>query len=248
MSKKAVVVIERDWEPTHKSNFWLLVTLAVLVLVLAGAAFLVYWYTSNDRGLVAATPEVAGLRQQVRHLSEENERLALQVAKSERANAIDQEADASLQQTIIEREEEIKKLKEELTFYKSIVDPESKQKGIAIREFFLKPGEKDRQYRFRLVLAQSTSKKMVSGSVLIRLQGRKDEKVETLEWKQLAVGSKGKPKFRFQYFEKIEGVLAVPKGFEPENILIKLVPSKGSFEAAQQSYSWQATFRGKDEK
>lgn len=245
MSKKAVVVIERDWEPTHKTNFWLFVTLAVLVLVLAGSAFLVYWYTSNDRGLVSAAPEVAELRQQVRFLSEENERLTLKVAKSERANAIDQEADSSLQQTIIEREDEIKKLKEDLSFYKSIVDPDSKQKGIAIREFKLTQAKKARQYRYRLVAAQSTSKKAISGDVVIRIQGKEGEAVKTLSWKALSVGKKASPKFRFQYFEKLEGILEVPEGFEPENILIKLVPSNGKLEAIQQSYSWEAAIRGR---
>lgn len=248
MSKKAVVVIERDWEPRHKTNFWFLVTLAVLVLVLAGSAFLVYWYNSNDRNVIPAAPELAELRQQLEFLTEENERLALKLAKAERSVAIDQEAGASLQQTIIEREDEVKKLREELTFYKSIVDPETKQKGITIREFQLTSGTKDRQYRYKLVAAQSTSKKSVAGKVVIRIQGREGEKVKTLDWSALAVAKEKAPQFRFQYYQKLEGVFKVPKGFEPEHILIKLAPSRGKVEAIQQSYSWETAFRGNDSK
>lgn len=247
MSKKAVVVIDRDWEQQkgHKSNFWLLVTTAALVIVLAGAAYAVYWYSSNAKNIAAYSPEIAELHQQVDFLQKENEKLKLDLAKAQRSIAIDYEAGQMLQQTIMEREVELEKLNEELTFYKSIVDPDNQNKGVSLRRFSLNTGAKDGQYRFRLVVAQSGGKKTTSGTVVIRIQGRlQDDVIKTLGWKDISVGKDSQPAFRFQYFEKLEGVFQLPEGFEPEHILIKLQPRNSKVEASQQSFSWEAALKG----
>lgn len=246
MSKKTVVVIDRDWEhqASHKSNFWLLIALAILAIMLAGAAYAIYWFSTNAEATVAGSAELSELRQQVAFLQKENEKLKLDFAKADRSVAIDQEAGSLLQETIMQREEELKKLNEELTFYKSIVDPDSKQKGLSLRQFRLEASGSDRQYRYRLVVAQSGGKKSTSGTVVIRIQGRQGDALKTLSWKEIAIGKKAEPAFRFQYFEKLEGVFQLPEGFAPEHILIKLQPRKSGDEATQQSFSWEAALKG----
>lgn len=246
MSKKTVVVIDRDWERPHghKSNFWLLVVLAALAILMAGAAYALYWYYSDAKPLSGDAENLAELRQQVGFLQKENERLKLDLAKAERSVAIDKEAGGLLQETILQREEEIKKLEEELTFYKSIVDPENQQKGLSIRQFALEATGTERQYKFRLVAAQSGGKRSVSGKVVIRIQGRQEDAITTLSWREISAGKGGEPKFRFQYFEKLDGVFQLPEDFKPEHILVKLNPQSSKLEASQQSFSWEAALTG----
>ncbi len=244
--RKAIVKIDRSWEP-GTSNFWLLSAVSALVLVTAGAAFLLYWYNTNEPGMSRFEPEVRELRQQVEFYKAENEELTTDLARAERSGAIDKEASKQLQTTIIERENKIRTLKEEVSFYKSIVNPKGGKKGLGIKEFSLADTSVENSYRFVLVATQSAGKKAVKGRIIIRLQGHKDGDSVTLGWKDFSVEGKKSPYFKFQYFQKFEGSIVLPEDFEPENVLVRLVPEGKKVDVLQQSYSWQSIFKSGEE-
>ncbi len=240
--KKAVIKIERDWEESE-SNFLGLGALIVVGLVLAGLGFMYYWTTSGGLSSPGSQANMDKLKQELQFYRDENSRLTMQLAKIERSEAVDSEAAKQLQKTIIERENEIKKLKEELSFYKSIVDPKSSLKGLGIKDFSLEDTLVANQFKFKLVATQSSGKKAVKGQLVLRLQGRKEGKPVTLSWKEFGKGKRS-PRFKYQYFQKLEGMIELPDGFEPEHVLVKLVPSGSKVEAIQHSYSWESVFKG----
>lgn len=240
--KKAVIKIERDWGEPEKRSFWSL--WAVLLVGALFAALVFYWIWKADGGMrgTSSGAELAGLERQLAFFKDQNAELEMRLAKIERAGAIDEGAAKALQKTVSEREEEIKKLKEELSFYKSIVDPKTSHKGLGLKDFVMEDTPVVNRYKFKLVATQSSGKKAVRGSLVLRLQGHKDGKPVTLKWKELGRG-KQVPKFKFQYFQKLEGAIVLPEGFEPEHIFVKLASSNGKIESVQQSYSWGSVFK-----
>ncbi len=212
------------------------------MVLLGVVGYLFFAQTSGGRN----AGEVVELRQTVSDLREKNQALREQLAKAVRSSEIDSSAGKELMGTLALREKELLDLREELNFYKSMVES-AKGDGpstISIRSFSVVTTDADRIFHYKLVLARVDGKgKPVKGQVQLRLQGRKNGESATLEWRDLSSGSEA-PKFRFQFFQRLEGALEIPKGFEPEHILVKVMPSGKKQQSVQQSFSWNSVNEG----
>ncbi len=212
------------------------------MVLLGVVGYLFFAQTSGGRN----AGEVVELRQTVSDLREKNQALREQLAKAVRSSEIDSSAGKELMGTLALREKELLDLREELNFYKSMVES-AKGDGpstISIRSFSVVTTDADRIFHYKLVLARVDGKgKPVKGQVQLRLQGRKNGESATLEWQDLSSGSEA-PKFRFQFFQRLEGALEIPEGFEPEHILVKVMPSGKKQQSVQQSFSWNSVNEG----
>jgi hypothetical protein len=51
-------------------------------------------------------------------------------------------------------------------------------------------------------------------------------------------------KFKFKYFQNVNGALKLPAGFEPKSLKINLRPSGKRLKKVSQSYAWQTVLSG----
>lgn len=236
---KPVIRIYRDDERSIWRWFG---PLAAVFIILLGIAGYLFFVQAGGRNI----GETAELQQAVSDLKQKNQALREQLAKAVRSSEIDTSAGKELMTTLALREKELLDLREELNFYKSMV--ESGKTGgpstISIRSFVVKPTDAERSFHYKLALARVDGKgKPVKGQVQLRLQGRKDGDSVTLEWRDISSGS-SMPKFRFQFFQRLEGALVLPEGFEPEHILVKVTPNGKKQQSVQQSFSWNSVNEG----
>lgn len=221
-----------------------------LLLLFIAAALLGYFYVlpkySGHAIAAAKVANVEPLYQQIEALKEKNNSLIGELALARRSAEIDAEAGKKLLVTLSEREKEMRELKEELNFLKSMVSPEGARPGISIRSFTLSALDQRAHYAFKLVLIRVTEKgksKAVKGTVKIRVQGRLNDESKALDWEDITTEEVDKLKFNFQFFQRVEGRLQFPEGFEPENILVKAeLPGKKQ-PSIQQSYSWNSVLK-----
>ncbi len=224
---------------------WLGPMLAALVLLLGVAGYLLL---SGHGGSSLSAAQADELRATIATLRQKNQELREQLARAVRSSEIDSKASEELMTTLARREKELLDLKEELDFYKSMVATGGKAGGaLSIRSFALKATDGKGKFHYKLVLARVDGKgKPIKGRVQLRLQGRKEDKSVTLEWRDISSGGKKMPRFRFQFFQTLEGELMIPEGFKPEHILVKVIPEGKKQRSVQQSFSWNSVIEGKE--
>ncbi len=173
------------------------------------------------------------------------DRAALQEASQQLANIslgaeVDRQAVDGIRQVVKEQKQTIAELTEEITFYKGLMAPTDKEKGLSIRGWELYPTNNPRRYQFKLVVQQLAVKHaLLKGSVTVDVVGRRGGLEETLSWDILSddVASR-QVKLRFKYFQNIEGDINIPVGFEPQRIDLVAKATSPKTAQVEKHYGW----------
>jgi len=166
----------------------------------------------------------ATLRAQLRDLEKRNRELRETLARVERQLQIDHVAYQELDTALVESTRKLAELKEELSFYRSIVSPRQGERGLQVKELDLDAAGDGNRYRYRLVLIQAMgNKKMVKGKVSFSVEGVRNGTEEVIDVEpengaSLAVS--------FRYFQDLRGVLRLPDDFLPTRIKVVVTPEK----------------------
>ncbi len=234
----------------HGNLLSVLVWLAPLTLLLLTASVLGYFYVFPmpvlEKPVAKINPvEIEPLYRQINALQNKNNSLVGALALARRSAEIDAEAAKELQITLSEREKEMRDLREELNFLRSMVSPEETKPGLGIRSFVLRATGKSRHYAFKLVLirvGKSDRVEVIKGLVKIRVQGREGGKHKTLSWEGMTASGTNRLRFNFQFFQRLSGELILPDNFEPENVLVKAEPSSQKYPPFQKIYAWASVY------
>lgn len=239
-----VVTITRGDEPSALA--WIIPLMLLFVTVALLAYFYVLPRYCGAAFADAQAADVEPLYRQIETLKEKNAGLIGELALARRSAQIDGKAGKELLIALSEREKEAHELKEELNFLKSMVSPEGAQPGVSIRSFTLRATDKPNRYPFKLVLIRVADKgksKAIKGVVRVRVQGRLDDVSKALDWRNITAPETDELQFGFQFFQRLEGELRLPEGFEPEKILVKIESPGKKQPPVQQSYSWNSVLK-----
>lgn len=163
-----------------------------------------------------------------------------QVINLDRGRAIDEQALNQARRTIVELETRIASLKSDLTFYKNIMAPSETSKGLQVDSFTMARDRQPGAYDFKLVLTQvGNNKSYISGVVAVNVIGLRDEEKEVIALRDLSqdIDDLG-VKFRFRYFQDVEGVLMVPEDFEPLEIQVVAQAEGRKSSQAERTFDW----------
>ncbi len=211
-SKKTRMVVV-PYDPKRR------VLLAFLILALLAAAFVAGYFLSNTDYL-----EIRAQRDQllVDLAAANNERQdrQRQVAQLQIDSNVDQQATNKVRESMAEMREEISELKSEISFYKGLMAPKDLEKGVSIRSLDLLATTSPRKYQFKMVLQQFANEhRLVMGNVNVSVVGKQAGRDLTLSLSDLSENVAAKNiKYRFKYFQNIEGDVVLPVGYEPTRI------------------------------
>lgn len=180
------------------------------------------------------------LAAQIDALGQENEKLRGDIAKAELASKVDNKSYGDVEKNLEDLQAQVLKQREELTFYRGIVSPEDGIGGLRIQGFQIQSGGAPLHYRLLLVLQQSMREDaVVSGSVVLQIEGVRANRPEQLSLTQVADGARsdGQLPFKFRYFQKFEQGVVLPEGFEPRAVNIEVRSSR--LEPVRESYPWR---------
>ena len=140
-----------------------------------------------------------------------------------RSDQISRAANDQLQQTVLERDEEIAALRSDVAFYERLVGGSAQRKGLAVHALNLHGGGSG-DLRYTLTLTQTLKRSgLTDGEVVLGLEGVVDGKLTTLDWAALRQGADASPqRFAFRYFQQLEGSIMVPDGFTPHRIRVEV--------------------------
>jgi hypothetical protein len=180
--------------------------------------------SSNEERMVALLKEISQLREEKAIL--------------ERSARIEQEAYKQLDTTVIGLQDEILELKGELAFYRGIVSPSDDATGLDVQSFELSGRGVERSFGYKLVLTQILNNStLASGTVALMVEGMENGEAREYPLQQLS-NQKGEMRFKFKYFQILEGEMSLPEGFSPRKVNITVKPTTKSHKRLSQSYVW----------
>ncbi len=229
------VVLRRD--PRRRRRLHAVAVLAVLVL--PGGGWLAgYWQAGADHLRAAAEREM--LAAQVSTLQQRlvtaEERLAITRLGAD----VDNQTLDTLRQSLREEQAMVAELREELSFYRSLMAPEEREQGLGIRSWELYPLPVAGRYHFKLVLhQQARHHAQLQGHVTVELAGLLDGDEQVLPLHGLSTDIEQQDiRLRFTYFQNIEGELELPQGFQPLRVNVAAHSSRPRQSRVERSFGW----------
>lgn len=203
IAKPVAVRAKRPW-------YWLV--LMVLVPLLAGYA-IAYWQLSGrDEFHAGVTAE---------QIQADNRAISQQLVLTERQLQIERATRSNAIKEMAALQDKILRLKEDVAFYKGILDEGGSAGVVQLHSVKLVKASKPGGYRYQILLVQNgRHDKMVKGRLRLVLQDGKSI-VRNIE------GASGKHNqmLSFKYYQRIEGTFNVPAGFQAQTLLVEFSES-----------------------
>jgi hypothetical protein len=225
-----------------KSPLWLrnIIWTAVAIVVVAGA-----WGAYRYGHLQAYQDEMVHQQaidqlEQVR-LDQETTitRLREEKAVLERSSKVEKEAYRHLDVAMSELQNQLLALEEENAFYRGIVSPGSAREGLNIESFVITSGSEATSFHYKLVLTQVLNNSYIArGSIALAIEGTLNGTARSLEWKALASDLERQSRFKFRYFQNMEGDILLPEGFKPTTVNITVLPKGNKYKKLEKSFDW----------
>ena len=212
---------------------------AVLAILVAGWLLFEYGRYQAGYDLIEVLDEQQLLQEEIdslnRALSEQREKSAIM----ERSSQIDRQANTVVKGSVLDLQNEILELKAELAFYRGIVAPDEGKVGVRIQSLKLFGAGAQRHFRYNLMLTQVLKgSRLARGKVVMVVDGLEDGAPRRLSLKAVIVSGKADPKYRFKYFQSIEGELKLPDNYVPQSVTIDVVPSSNRLPKVSKSFEW----------
>jgi len=225
----------------HRPAQRAVLVIGVVSVVLAAVGF-GYWLGLSKRALDVTYLEALETRD--RALETRVETLNRELADARLTQAVDSQAAQSLRETIAEMRDRLAGLREEVTFYKSLMAPSSLERGLQIAELELGSGEAGHEFTYQLLLTQAEERRSwVQGRVEVEVRGVRgggdgSGAEEALPLSTISKLEDYPMRFRFRYFQDFSGVVTLPDGFRPQAVVVVATPSGGGAERAERRFDW----------
>ena len=245
--KKAVGAGEHGYsvhryDPARRRVQVLLILAAIIV-----TGVVAYEFGSFHSGYLnnAYKARIGKLEDEVDELEDNNNQLLSDVALLQRSSQVEKQAAFEVNANQHELESQVMELKEELSFYKSIISPSEMKPGLHVQSFNIENGETSHEYLYKLVLTQVRGQNRVArGMVDLLIDGEQDGEPRSLHLANVSNNGVEQIAFAFKYFQSVEGSMVFPEGFKPSTIQIRVTPKSRRLESIEQSYSWESAFSG----
>ncbi len=206
----------------------------VVTLGLAGA--IAMWAYDLGRSFAGFGPNVGEqvglLEHRVKQLELERDRLTSRVNASESEINIERAAQKPLRDQIKSLETENTKLKEDLSFFESLLPANTGAKGISIRRLVLEPVAQN-QVRYRMLVMQGGGGKLdFTGDLQLAVTILQGGKNVIIAFPQEKSGDSDKYRISFKHYQRLEGVLTLPEGAIIKSVHARIL-EKGQMRAQQ---------------
>lgn len=226
------------YRPLYKAMIFM-----AFLLALAAFSWLTYQYGKNE-GLalkVEVVEEKDRINQQLAESQQMIDEMRQQIADLQVGGEIDDKANEEVRQTIEALQEQMAQLNEEINFYKGVMVPNAADKGLRIERLDVSSNVPGR-IKYSLLLTQVVDKHdYVQGGVQISVLGQEAGLEKTFNLSELDLDKEDSVRFRFRYFQNINGELMLPDGFEPREVMIVAQSSGANAQRLEKTFNWPLT-------
>ena len=220
------LVTERPWQRT----------IVFVVTVALSIVCLLVGFTLGENKIVSERRDSGVLSHQLQASRDLAHDLEARLIDAELQSQVQREVVNDLRNVMSGLHEEVARLTEEVTFYKSLMAPNEVKQGLKVDALeLLKLGEQTFQYEL-LVTQVALRRTYVSGDIRIDVVGVEDSMQVVKSLTDLATGQAYPLKFKFRYFQDLTGTITLPEGFVPEQVLVTALAS--GKEPLQVGFPW----------
>lgn len=233
--ERLVVVPYRPGEVLRRRLFtWL------AILVTAGV-FLGLGYIYTQIETRSLREENRQLRLQLETAHERAEKTANELIVLQRERAVDRVASSEASEMLADMQKQVRQMRQDITFYRDIMAPSDKAEGLQVKELGVKSVAGDRRYAYKLVLTQvNDNRRYIEGVVAVNLIGQLDGEQQVLPLRDLSGTEDLGMRFRFRYFQNLEGELTLPESFAPEKIQVVAQAKGKKTTKIERTFNWEA--------
>ena len=232
----------------------LLLAMMLIIALIVGAALTAYIYSRpsvpQDAGALAA--EMEKMRADAKEASAERDRKLALLVQLENQQKVDRAASEQVQAQLKALENENARLKEDLSFFESLLPTPANAKGVVIRSFRLqalndseresgrtgrtsnrKSGGEPQALRYRLLVQQSgRPERDFVGAVSLTVSLQQAGRPWILQLPDATIPDAGPQPLSFRHYQRVEGTFELPEGAVVRSVLVK-IQSNGEVRAQQ---------------
>ena len=214
---------------------------AVLAL-LALASALSYWLGGYaiKRDYLQLKAERELMIKELQESEATREEISQRLANASLGAEVDRNTVNEIRATVREHQQTIAGLNEEISFYKGLMAPTEREKGLGIRSWEVYSTNDPRRFQFKLTAQQLAHKhRLLKGSLSVRLVGQLLGEEEVIPLSSVSEQIEGQNmKLRFKYFQNFDGELQLPEGFEPQRVDIVAKATTPKAVQIERRYGW----------
>jgi TolA-binding protein len=213
---------------------WPLRAVFIAIVVGLGGAVAMWTYDlgRNFTGFKtgASAEQIAQMQSQIKQVGDERDQLQATINASDSQLNMERSLQEQLKQQVKSLEEENGKLKDDLSFYESLLPSDAAAKGIAIRRLKVEMVSPT-QVRYQVLVMQG-------GKVDHDFIGNYQVVMTLVQGGKSAMMTLPKPdaadkyKLAFRHYQRVDGVLAVPDGAIAKSVQVRIL-EKGAIRTQQ---------------
>ncbi len=207
--------------------------------------FVTIWYLYNNprfnaiRIQLSDAHDISLLLSQKLDLEKQNKELKEQILKVEYLANVDNETSIRLQNEIKSLQDRVFNLRRELTFYQGIITASSYSRGLNIQGLHIEATRKKGFFKYKLVLTNiGKSDKVTEVAIDMMVEGTDKSGFRTLRLNEVSSGGAYKGTIKIRNFERVEGNLNLPDGFEPLRVYVDLKQHDGEKSKLHRVFEW----------
>lgn len=201
----------------------LLFFIAAAIAAAAGVAIYEYGKMFAGPGRRELMLDKQTLQQQVRELTAERDRFQAVATAYESQIKVEHAAQEQLAKQVNMLEAEKSKLREDLSFFESLLPTPSNAKGVLIRSFRLQAEGEPNQMRYRLLVQQSGKPdRDFNGEVELQVSFTQNGRPFTMQIPDPAT-PRDAIELSFRHYQRVEGTFMLPEGAVPRSVLVRIV-------------------------
>lgn len=212
--------------------------IAVVLLIVASGALYNYGLAAAGVDMFSAFRTQSTLREEIKRHKDENLDLRETLARAQRTLQMDQVAYQELDRSLKESAKEINRLREEVSFYRNIISPDNKVAGLKIDRLTIDRAANaaENHYRYKLVLVQALKHDhTIYGRVRLEVNGAQDGREVQLVF---PAASDKQHNVNFKYFQEFEGVMKLPRNFQPSAVKVSITTTSPAAQTLEQNHAW----------
>lgn len=237
---RSIVVRYRPWQ---RSALIVLICALLLAVMLISTWMARSSFTETERRLVI---ENSRLQKDLLRTQKERDTAEQQLANIQLGANIDRVAVSDVRDDLKNYQDTIAGLTEEISFYKGLMSPSERDRGLSIRSLDFYRSSAEPHIQFKLVLQQTAVKhKLLKGTVRIVLVGQQQVADGVVADRRYALADlstdidKKDIALRFKYFHNIEGELVLPVGFDVQKVELVARATEPKKVQIEKTYNWQ---------
>lgn len=216
--------------------------MAILIVLWAVSVWYAYeaGRAQSSEDYTIAVSQHQAMQQEVERLRSTKNELQAQVSRLDRIAQVDRQAKVQLAKELKDFQDQQSELREELSFYRSIISPDEGKAGLRVYGLSITHA-RGPLHHFKLVLTQSgKSDSLAQGGVKMVLKGIMQGKEISLDLGKIRVADSPQLSYKFRYFQELTGSFRLPDEFVPREVTVKLIPRSGKISSKSvRTFDWQ---------